>query len=289
MNAPLHGYGVGLRAPHFADWLAAPPGVDFVECITENVLGVGGRPRHVLEHVRRDHAVALHGVSLSIGSVDPLDDGYLSKLRALTDAIEPALVSDHLCWTSVDGQHLHELLPLPYTEESLAHVAARVHHVQERLGRPLVLENPSTYLRFAASTMDEPTFFAALVEKTGCGVLLDVNNVYVNAENHGFDARAYVEAMPAEAIRQLHLAGHADLGTHLVDTHDAPVSDAVWALYAHVARRLGPVPTLVEWDANLPPLARVVEEAGRARAVAVAARAAPVARTAAPRTLEAPR
>jgi uncharacterized protein len=253
------GHGVGLRAQHYPEWERGAQ-CGFVECITENYLGVGGRPRRMLRSLRERMPVALHGVSLSIGSVDPLDASYLKAVRALADEVQPALVSDHLCWSSIDGHHLHDLLPLPYTQEALDHVAARVHTVQDVLQRQLVLENPSTYLSFADSQLSEPEFLAALVARTGCGLLLDVNNVYVSSRNHGFSAAGYLDAIPKAAVQQIHLAGHTDLGTHLIDTHDAPVCDEVWDLYAEAVRRFGSVPTLIEWDDKIPSLEVVLAE-----------------------------
>jgi uncharacterized protein (UPF0276 family) len=214
--------------------------------------------------------VVLHGVSLSIGSVDPLNRDYLESVRRLAAEVEPAWISDHLCWSSVDGHYLHDLLPLPYTAEALDHVAARVHTVQDVLRRPLVLENPSTYLSFAESAMTEWEFLRELVRRTGCGLLLDVNNVYVSARNHGFSADDYLAGLPADAVWQFHLAGHTDLGTHCIDTHDAPVCDAVWDLYRKAVRRFGAVSTLVEWDDKIPPLEVVLAESRRAAAVEAA-------------------
>ena len=265
------GHGVGLRTAHYQEWSeGGTHQVDWVECITENYLDVGGRPRAMLRGLRERMPVVLHGVSLSIGSVDPLDTAYLESVSRLAAEVEPAWVSDHLCWSSVGGHHLHDLLPLPYTAEALDHVAARVHAVQERLRRPLVLENPSTYLGFAESTVTEWEFLAELHRRTGCGLLLDVNNVYVSARNHGFSADDYLAGIPAGAVWQFHLAGHTDLGTHLVDTHDAPVCDAVWELYRTAVRQFGPVAALVEWDDKIPPLELVVAESRRARAVEAA-------------------
>ena len=261
------GHGVGLRAAHYDAWQRAVPGIDWVEVITENVLDVGGRPRRMLERVRSEVPVVLHGVSLSIGSTDPLSLTYLRSVRELAREIDAAWVSDHLCWSSVDDHYLHDLLPMPYTEESLAHVVARVHRAQDVLGRPLVLENPSTYLGFAESTLTEWDFLAELARQTGCGLLLDVNNVYVSATNHGWSAEAYLEGIPVDAVWQFHLAGHSDLGTHLVDTHDAPVCDAVWSLYARAVHRFGATSTLIEWDDRIPPLDAVIAESARARAV----------------------
>ncbi len=261
------GHGVGLRAPHYDAWRDGPAPVAWAECITENYLQVGGRPRAMLRHLRAQVPLVLHGVSLSIGSVDPLNLEYLSQVKRLAAELEPAWISDHLCWSSVGGQYLHDLLPLPYTEEALEHVVERVLAVQELLGRVLVLENPSTYLGFLHSTFPEWEFLAALARRTGCGLLLDLNNVYLSAKNHGFSADAYLEGIPREAVWQFHLAGHSDLGTHLVDTHDAPVAEPVWELYRKAVRRFGPVATLVEWDDRIPPLEEVVAQSRRAAAV----------------------
>jgi uncharacterized protein (UPF0276 family) len=235
-----------------------------VEVVSENFFAPGGRPQAVLERVRRDVPVALHGVSLSIGGSDPLSARYLDSLAALARRVEPALVSDHLCWGSHGGRYVHDLWPMPFTEESLAHVAGRVLQVQDRLGRRILLENVSSYARFEASTLTEWEFLAALAERADCGLLLDVNNVYVSARNHGFDPVRFIDALPASRVGQIHLAGHSDRGTHLLDTHDAPVADPVWALYRHTIARLGPVPTLVEWDDHIPPLDDLVAESARA-------------------------
>ncbi len=265
---PDLGFGIGLRTGHFGTLLERGTRADWLEAISENFMIAGGRPLHVLERVRRDKPLVLHGVSLSIGGSDPLDEHYLRELRALADRIEPAWVSDHLCWTSHDAHQLHDLLPLPWTEELLLHLAPRIARVQEVLGRRLVLENVSTYLAFEGE----------LVRRTGCDLLLDVNNVYVSARNHGFDPRSYVDAIPADHVAQIHLAGHSDHGTHVLDTHDAPVADAVWDLYRHTIARLGPVATLVEWDGDVPPLDVVEDEAARARRAALDARAVTGAR-----------
>jgi uncharacterized protein (UPF0276 family) len=243
-------------------------GVDWFEVITENFLVDGGNPRRVLRAVREHRPVVLHGVSLSIGSTDPLDEVYLARVRALADEIEPALVSDHLCWSSLGGHTVHDLLPMPYTEEALAHVAARVHHVQERLGRPLVLENPSTYAVFRGAELSEPAFLGELARRTGCGLLLDVNNVHVSSTNHGWNATAYVDAIAVEHVAYCHLAGHTRNGALLVDTHDEPVCEDVWALYAHARRRFADAATCIERDDAVPPLADLVAELARARAAA---------------------
>ena len=261
------GHGIGLRSKHYARFLSERPEVGWIEAISENFIGVGGRPLAVLEKVRRDFPVVLHGVSLSIGSVDPLDLRHLAGLRALADRIQPAYVSDHLCWGTHRGRYLHDLLPLPYTEEALEHVASRVRQVQDFLGRQILLENVSTYAAFRGSTLPEWEFLAGLAERADCGILLDVNNVYVSARNHGFDAREYLSGIPPDRVGQFHLAGHSDRGTYLFDTHDAPVADPVWELYAAAVRRFGRVSSLIEWDDQVPELERLVEESRSAAAV----------------------
>lgn len=261
------GHGVGLRTQHYARLLAAPPPVDWVEAITENFLAEGGRPLAVLERLRRDVPVVLHGVALSVGSVDPLPDRYLAALARLVHRVEPALVSDHLCWGTHRGSYLHDLLPLPYTAEALDHVAARVGAIQDRLGRPLLLENPSAYVAARDSTMSEWEFLAALCRRAGCGVLLDVNNVWVSSRNLGFDPEAYLDGLPADRVGYVHLAGHTDRGAFLLDSHAAPVPPEVWSLHRRVLRRFGRVATLVEWDDAVPPLEAVVAESRRAAAI----------------------
>ncbi len=258
------GHGIGLRPLHYASVVTSSPRVGWFEVISENFMVPGGNPRRVLRSVRERYPVVLHGVSLSIGSTDPLDERYLDGLSTLADEVQPAWVSDHLCWSSFGGHTGHDLWPLPFTEESLAHVAGRVARVQERLRRPILLENVSTYLQFASSTIPEWEMLSELAHRTGCGVLLDVNNVYVSAVNNGFDAGRYVELIDVGAVGQVHLAGHADMGDHLLDAHDRPVKRQVWDLYRRLLRRCGRVSTLVEWDESIPPLDRVVEEAERA-------------------------
>ncbi len=267
-NGKFLGFGIGLRPKHYPEILDHWPQVDWFEVITENFLVAGGRPRRVLEAVRSHYPVVLHGVSLSIGSADPLDDDYLGRVRALIDWIEPAWVSDHLCWTKVDGVNLHDLLPLPFTEETLRHVVERVRRVQDYLGRQILLENVSSYFEFAQSTIAEGEFLAAVAQEADAGILLDVNNLYVNASNHGFDPVQYLVALPRQRVQQIHLAGYADRGTFLHDTHDHPVWPAVWELYRIAIKRFGLVSTLIEWDAALPPLSEVMAEAEKARAIA---------------------
>jgi hypothetical protein len=258
------GHGIGLRTRHFARFQEERPPVSWVEVVTENFMADGGRPIAVLEKVRRDVPVVLHGVSLSIGSLDPLSGSYLAELKKLVTRIEPAMVTDHLCWGTHRGQYVHDLLPLPYTEESLAHVASRVAAVQEFLGRRILLENPSSYVTFRDSTMTEWEFLSALCRQADCGILLDVNNVYVSARNLGFDPIAYLDGIDAGRVGQFHLAGHSDKGRYLLDTHDEPVPPAVWDLYREALRRFGRVPSLVEWDDHIPPLDEVVAQSRRA-------------------------
>jgi uncharacterized protein (UPF0276 family) len=269
LGFPDLGDGVGLRDPHFAHLMRTDPadwGVDWFEVLSENFLDHRGYAAHVLERVAAHRPVVMHGVSLSIGSADPLDAAYLDKLAELAERVKPVWISDHLCWTGIAGFNSHDLLPMPLTEASLAHVTARVLQVQDRLGRPLVLENPSTYLQFTGAQMPEWEYLGRLAEDSGCGLLLDVNNVHVSAFNHGFDAAAYIGALPAERIVQVHLAGPRDCGTHLLDTHDSPVLEPVWALYALAMRRTGGVSTLLEWDSSIPPYDELLAELAKARA-----------------------
>lgn len=267
LGLPDLGLGVGLRNKHFNHLLNHPPVVDWFEIISENYMDDFGFARHVLQHIRRQVPVVMHGVSLSIGSTDPLNMVYLQKLKQLAGDVEPEWISDHLCWTGVLGANTHDLLPMPLTEESLEHVAGRVQKVQEYLGRPIVLENPSTYLQFKASTMPEWAFLSALAKKTGCGLLLDVNNVFVSAHNHGFDAVNYIQNLPHSHIVQIHIAGPTDFGNLLVDTHDAPVPLQVWQLYKLAQELTGGVSTLLEWDAQIPEYPELVAELHKAKQV----------------------
>ena len=261
--------GVGLRPPHYASVLDDPPRLELFEVISENFLGLrtggGGRPLEVLEQVRSVRPVRLHGVSMNLGSVDPLSETYLDRLRALSDRIAPDCVSDHVCWTGEGGENLHDLLPLPWTEEALEHLVPRVQHAQERLGRQLLLENPSSYVAYRHSTMPEWEFLAELARRTGARLLLDVNNVFVTATNHGFAPRKFIEGLPRGLVAQYHLSGHDDAGALRIDTHDRQVCPEVWALFRHAVRRFGPLPTIVEWDDRLPPLSILLDEAARAR------------------------
>lgn len=271
------GFGLGLRAAHYEDILATRPVVEWFEILTENYLIPGGKPLHYLDRIRAEYPVAMHGVSLSIGSVDPLDRDYLRQLKALATRIEPLWISDHLCWTGVAGKNLHDLMPLPHTEEAVSHVAARVSRVQDFLGRRILLENVSSYVTYRASNLAEWDFLSEVARRADCMILLDVNNIYVSGRNHGFDPLAYLDGVPRERVQQIHVAGHDDCGDYVVDTHDSPVADPVWDLYAEAVRRFGAVPTMIERDDKIPRLADLVAELGTARRVAATALAAPPA------------
>ncbi len=263
--------GIGLRAEHYRELIATRPPVGWLEVHSENYFGEGGPPLYYLERAREHYPLSLHGVGLSLGSSDPLNHAHLARLQALIARFQPALVSEHLSWSSVGGCHLNDLLPLPYTEEALEHVSGRIREAQDALGRELLIENPSSYLQFRHSTVPEWEFLAATAARAGCGILLDVNNVYVSARNHGFDALRYLDAIPAGAVREIHLAGHTvnhyPDGELLIDTHSRRVCDEVWELYREAVRRFGDIPALIEWDTELPALAVLVEEAHRADAV----------------------
>lgn len=265
---PRLGFGLGLRLPHYQDVVEGEPRVDWWEVISENFLVAGGNPRRVLRLVCERWPVVLHGVSLSIGSVDPVDDDYLGRLAALADEVDPPLVSDHLCWSGLGGHSAHDLWPLPYTEEALALVVDKVGRVQDRLRRRILLENPSSYITFAASAIPEAEFLAEVARRADCGILLDVNNVYVSSTNHGWDAQAYLAAIPPERVAQFHLAGHSDHGTHLLDTHDHPVCEEVWQLYGDAMARFPGAATLIERDDGIPALDELVAELDRARDIA---------------------
>jgi uncharacterized protein (UPF0276 family) len=263
---PDLGVGVGLRTVHFSHILRERPAVDWFEVLSENFMQTGGRPMHVLDQVAERYPVALHGVSMSIGSTAPLDHAYLRELKDLARRTRAHWVSDHLCWTGVMGRNTHDLLPMPYTEEALRHTVARIREVQEVLERPLVLENPSSYVEFADSTMPEWEFLSRMAREADCGLLLDVNNVYVSAFNHGFDPDVYVDAIPADRVVQYHLAGHTHRGTHIIDTHSDHAVDRVWERYARACRRTGDVSTLYEWDEDIPAFDVLLAEAHKARA-----------------------
>ncbi len=264
----LTGFGLGLRTPHYEAVLNEPHAIDWLEVITENYLVPGGKPLDYLERVRERFPLVMHGVSLSIGSTDPVDFDYLAGVRALAARIEPHWISDHLCWTGIDGRNLHDLLPLPYTEEALASVVARVDQIQDALGRRILLENVSSYLAFHESEMSEWEFLREVAQRADCAILLDINNIYVSSVNHGFDALTYLQAIPKDRVRQLHLAGHSDLGGHLIDTHDHPIVEPVWNLYSAAVAQFGAVPTMIERDDNIPALRELVAELQIARDLA---------------------
>lgn len=263
--------GIGLRAEHYEDVLQTRPEVGWLEVHSENYFGVGGRPWQMLGRIREHYPVSLHGVGLSLGSTDPLDESHLKQLKRLIEYVEPGLISEHVSWSSVRGHHFHDLLPLPYTEEALTHLASRVSQAQEILGRQILMENLSSYVRYGHSTMSEWEFLTALAERSGCGLLLDVNNVYVSSVNHRFEARTYLNNIDPEAVGEIHLAGHMrklhDGRPFIIDTHDQPVSAEVWDLYDHAVTRFAGVPVLIEWDAALPPLQVLVTEARRAQRI----------------------
>jgi uncharacterized protein (UPF0276 family) len=261
---PNLGVGLGLRTVHYSHILEHAPKVDWFEILSENYMQTRGRPLYFLDQIAERYPVALHGVSMSIGSTDPLDFAYLSELKALRDRTRAHWVSDHLCWTGAAGKNTHDLLPLPYTEEALRHCIARVRQVQDFLGAPLALENPSTYAGFVASTMTEWEFLSALAEGADCALLLDVNNVYVSAYNHGFDAQQYLANVPYDRVVQLHVSGHTNHGTHIVDTHIGPVIDPVWELLGEAYRRSA-ASVLLEWDAEIPSFEETHGDALRAR------------------------
>lgn len=251
-NLPDLGFGIGLRTVHFPHILAEWPEMDWFEILSENFMDTGGRPAYVLDRVAERYPVVMHGVSMSVGSTDPVNFEYLTKLKALAKRTKARWISDHLCWTGVSGKNTHDLLPMPYTDESLRHVAARVKTIMDYLEQPVFLENPSSYLEFTSSTWTECEFLSQVAEQSGCGILLDVNNVYVSAFNHGFDARAWLDTIPQERIAYYHLAGHTNRGTHIIDTHSDHVIPAVWELYDHAVALSGGRSTLLEWDEDIP-------------------------------------
>lgn len=272
---PWLGFGLGLRTEHFSAVLEQPPDVDWFEITSENFMVAGGKPRHYLDAIRQRYPLVMHGVSLSIGDTDPFDRDYLHSLRQLMLDIEPAWVSDHLCWTGVDHVNSHDLLPLPYSDEAVAHVVGRIGQVQDHLGREILLENLSTYVQFSASSMTEWEFLTEVSRRSGCRLLLDVNNVAVSARNHGFDPETFLAGLPADRIWQIHLAGHSDYGHYAIDTHDHDVPPQVWALYESAIRRFGAISTMIERDDHLPPLPELVAELDHARLAFARAMAAP--------------
>lgn len=260
--------GIGLRTPHYREMIESrPAAAGWLEVHSENYFGAGGQPHAFLERLRADYPLSLHGVGLGLGSAGELDTLHLARLKTLVDRYAPGLVSEHLCWSAVPGRHLNDLLPLPYTEEALAHVVERIARTQDYLGRRILVENISSYLRFRHSTIPEWEFVAQVARRAGCGILLDVNNIYVSAVNHGFDARTYFDAIPADLVEEIHLAGYDESGACLIDTHGRSVSEPVWALYQATIDRLGPRPTLIEWDTDIPALSVLLDEAGKAQRI----------------------
>lgn len=266
-NHPQLGFGLGLRHPHYDEIMRDKPAVGWFEIISENYITAHQGYLDYLADLRKDYPIIMHGVSLSIGSTDPLNDVYLSKLKTLADVLEAPWLSDHLCYTGVQGKNTHDLLPIPYTEEALKHLIPRVEYVQEHINRPFIFENASSYLEFDGATMSEPEFLTELCKRTGCGILLDVNNVYVSSFNHGWDAQAYIDAIPAEAIMQYHLAGYTHKGTHIIDTHNDYVTDPVWDLFAYTIQTKGLRSTMIEWDDDIPEFSVLLAELDKARRV----------------------
>ncbi len=264
---PYLGYGLGLRAEYYNTILDQQPDVDWFEIISENYMVDGGKPLSYLDKFRERYPLVMHGVSLSIGSTDPLNREYLKQLKALVDRVDPVWVSDHLCWTIHGGLNVHDLLPLPYTEAAIAHVADRIEQVQDFLGRRILMENVSSYVTYTESEMSEWEFYSSVVEKADCLMLLDINNIHVSAVNHAFDPLDYINAVPAARVQQIHLAGHTDYGDFIIDTHDHPVIDSVWDLYKYAIKRLGPVSTMIERDDNFPPFAELMAELDHARQI----------------------
>ena len=267
-NVPFLGYGLGLRSKHYQYILDYKPSVDWFEIMTEDYIGVSGRPRHFLDQIRQDYPIVMHGVSLSIGSIDPLNKEYLTQFKQLIKQFEPKWVSDHLCWTGINGLNTHDLLPLPYTEESLKHVIERVKQVQDFLGQQILLENPSTYIEFSDSQLTEWDFMRELAIQADCLILLDVNNIYVSAFNHNFNAEDYLQAIPVERVGQFHLAGHENYESHIIDTHNQPVADPVWNLFGKAVQRFGDVSTMIERDDNIPEFAELFAELQYAKMIA---------------------
>ncbi len=270
-TAPSPGFGLGLRPDHYPDFLREPQPVDWLEIISENYMVPGGKPLAMLDAIRADYPMVMHGVSLSIGSDEPLDMDYLAALKALERRVEPLWISDHLCWTGINAHNTHDLLPLPYDAPALDCVVENIGRVQDYLGRRILIENPSSYVTFRSSDRSEWEFLAEMAGRADCLLLLDVNNIYVSARNHGFDPEDYLAGLPVDRIQQIHLAGHSDMGDYVIDTHDADVCDAVWDLYASAIRRFGSVATMIERDDAIPPLADVLAELDRARALAARA------------------
>ncbi len=268
-DKPFLGFGLGLRAEHYQEILEQQPKeIDWFEIISENYMIEGGKPLYFLDKIRQDYPMVMHGVSMSIGSTDPLDFAYLNQLKSLIERVEPIWFSDHLCWTGVDHKNMHDLLPLPYTEAAINHIADRISQVQDYLGRQMLLENLSSYITYSSDAMQEWEFLSAIAEKADCYILLDVNNIYVSSFNHGFDPLQYLQGIPRQRVWQHHLAGHQNTGNLIIDTHDEAIIDPVWELYEQTAQIMGPVSTMIERDGNIPPLAEVIAELNQARRIA---------------------
>lgn len=264
---PFLGFGLGLRPNYYEEILSTKPDLDWFEILSENYLVPGGKPLYYLDKIRQHYPIVMHGVSLSLGSSDPLDIEYLKQLKALATRVEPAWISDHLCWTGVNGLNAHDLLPVPYTCQTIDHIVSRIQQIQEFLGRALLIENVSSYLTFKQSEMTEWDFLVEIMRKSGCYILLDVNNIFVSSVNHQFNPMDYINAMPAERVAQIHLAGHSNHGDYIIDTHDAPVIQPVWDLYAATIKRLGRVSTMIERDDNMPPLEELLAEINYAKRI----------------------
>ena len=262
------GFGLGLRTEHFQDVIDNKPAIDWFEVVSENFMVDGGKPKHYLHSIREHYPMVMHGVSLSIGSTDPINFDYLRKLKVLTNELQPEWISDHLCWTGAHEKNSHDLLPLPYNDEALTHVCQRIEQVQEFLGRPILLENVSSYLTYKSSEMTEWQFFNEVARRSGCEILLDINNIYVSARNHDFKPEDYLNGIAKEKVKQFHLAGHSDYGDYVIDTHDHPVADPVWQLYQKALQRFGWISTMIERDDNIPPLAELLAEVDTAREIA---------------------
>lgn len=268
MKKPNLGFGLGLRTEHYETILSERPPIDWFEILTENYLVPGGKPHYYLEKIREQYPMVMHGVSMSIGSMDPLDKEYLQQVKDLANKIQPHWISDHLCWTGMQGKNMHDLLPLPYTEEAINHVVNRIQQVQDFLGQRILIENVSSYLTYQQSNMTEWEFLKEISERADCLILLDVNNIYVSAINHEFNPLEYIHAIPKERVYQIHLAGHSDMGDYIIDTHDHDVIDPVWKLYAETLRHCGSVSTMIERDDNIPPLENLISELHHARELA---------------------
>ena len=266
---PFLGFGLGLRTEHYQEVLEQQPReIDWFEIISENYMIDGGKPLYFLDKIRQDYPMVMHGVSMSIGSTDPLNFDYLKQLKTLIDRVQPMWFSDHLCWTGVDHKNMHDLLPLPYTEQSVQHIADRISQVQDYIGQQMLIENLSSYITYTSDAMSEWEFLSAVAERADCNLLLDVNNIYVSSFNHQFDAMEYLQGIPADRVWQHHIAGHQNTGNLIIDTHDEPIIDPVWELYEKTAQLLGPVSTMIERDGNMPPLSEVIAELNRAREIA---------------------